>query len=449
MFLQYAPVFLFFPLTLSNKCSIIKIEQKFGDDGMERVILHSDLNSFYASVECLKDSSLREKPVAVGGDVETRHGIILTRNQLAKPFGVRVGQTIWEAKQCCPDLVVVPPHFSEYRRFSRLVRDIYEEYTDQVEPFGIDEAWLDVTGSRALFGSGREIADTIRKRVRCELGLTVSVGVSFNKVFAKLASDLKKPDATTEIPRQKFREIVFPLPVTDLLFVGWSTARKFRDYGIYTIGDLAKTDGKLLQKWMGKPGLILHAYANGWDYSPVARVDSPEIIKSIGNSTTCPRDLQNDADARLVITMMAEEVSRRLREQGLQGKTVVLFLRDNTLKSWERQAPMKRYTNVCSEIAKEAYALFRQVYRWPLPLRGLGVRVTDLIPAGSAEQCFLFGEDRHRRQSSLDKAVDSVRRKFGEDSVRRALMLTDPQLSHMDPNIQSSLQNFRESAANL
>ena len=383
---------------------------------MERVILHSDLNSFYASVECLKDPSLRDKPVAVGGDVESRHGIILTKNQLAKPFGVRVGQTIWEAKQCCPELVVVPPHFEEYRRLSRLVRDIYEEYTDQVEPFGIDEAWLDVTGSRALFGSGKEIADTLRGRIRKELGLTVSVGVSFNKVFAKLASDLKKPDATTEIPRESFREIVFPLPVTDLLFVGWSTAKKFRDYGVYTIGDLANTDIKLLRSWLGKAGEVLHAYANGWDLSPVAKVGSAEIVKSVGNSTTCPRDLRNNEDVRLVITMMAEEVSRRLREQGLQGKTVVLFLRDNNLKSWERQAPMKRFTNVCAEIAGEAYALFRKVYGWPTPLRGLGVRVTDLAPEGS---------------------------------VRRALLMTDPQLAHLDPNIQSSLQNFTQAAANL
>ena len=414
---------------------------------MERVILHSDLNSFYASVECLMDPSLRDKPVAVGGDVESRHGIILTRNQLAKPFGVRVGQAIWEAKQCCPELVVVPPHFAEYQRFSRLVRDIYEEYTDQVEPYGIDEAWLDVTGSQALFGSGKAIVDTLRKRIYKELGLTVSVGVSFNKVFAKLASDMKKPDATTVIPRENFREIVFPLPVCDLLFVGWSTAKKFRGYGVYTIGDLANTDVKLLRSWLGKAGEVLYAYANGWDTSPVAKAGSAEAVKSVGNSTTCPRDLRTNADAKLVITMMAEEVSRRLREQRLQGKIVVLFLRDNNLKSWERQAPMKRYTNVCSEIAEEAYALFRKVYDWPASLRGLGVRVTDLIPAGSAEQCLLFGEETHQRRASLDKAVDSVRKRFGEGSVKRALLMTDPQLAHLDSNIQSSLQNFVQAAS--
>lgn len=416
---------------------------------MERVILHSDLNSFYASVECFRDPSLRDKPVAVGGDVESRHGIILTRNQLAKPFGVRVGQAIWEAKQCCPELTVVPPHFEDYCRFSRLVRDIYEEYTDQVEPFGIDEAWLDVTGSQTLFGSGREIADLLRARIYKELGLTVSVGVSFNKVFAKLASDLKKPDATIEIPRRQFRQIVFPLPVCDLLFVGWSAAKKFRAHGIYTIGDLAETDVKLLKSWMGKPGEILHAYANGWDYSPVAKVGSAEAVKSVGNTTTCPRDLKNDEDARLVITMMAEQVSRRLREQGLQGKTVVLFLRDNSLKSWERQAPMKRCTNVCAEIAEEAYALFRRVYSWPSPLRGLGVRVTDLLQEGSAEQCMLFGEEIHQRRASLDKAVDSVRRRFGEGSVRRALLLADPVLASLGPSIQSTLQNIQRTTANL
>ena len=416
---------------------------------MERIIFHCDLNSFYASVELLDHPELRHLPVAVCGDPESRHGIILTRNQLAKPFGVHVGQTIWEARRCCPELMVVRPHFDRYLYFSRQVRAIYEEYTDQVEPFGIDEAWLDVTGSRLLFGSGREIADTLRERIRRELGLTVSVGVSFNKVFAKLASDLKKPDATTEIPKSRFREIVFPLPVTDLLFVGRSAAKSFREYGIYTIGDLARTDPRLLRKWFGKTGEVFSAYANGLDRSPVARAGEEDEAKSVGNSTTCPRDLKTDDEARLVLYMMAEQVSRRLREQGLMGKTLVLFLRDNTLKSWERQAPLRRFTNVCAEIAEEAYALFRRVYSWPRPLRGLGVRVTDLLPAGSAEQCFLFGEQKHRQLARLDGAVDGVRRRFGEDCVRRALLLTDPQLAHLGRESQSSLQNFQNAAANL
>ncbi len=190
---------------------------------MERTILHSDLNAFYASVECFCNPKIRHLPVAVGGDAEARHGIVLAKNNLAKSFGIITGETIWNAKQKCNDLVVVPANFERYLKFSRLVREIYAEYTDQMEAFGIDESWLDVTGSLYLFGSGKRIADEIRHRVYMELGLTVSIGVSFNKIFAKLGSDIKKPNATTVITRDNYRAVVWGLPASDLLYVGRST----------------------------------------------------------------------------------------------------------------------------------------------------------------------------------------------------------------------------------
>ena len=411
---------------------------------MERSILHADLNSFYASVECLMNPSFRGKPVAVGGDPESRHGIILTKNQIAKPYGIRVGQAIWEARQLCPELIVVPPHFDQYVRFSRQVRKIYEEYTDQVEPYGIDEAWLDVTGSKALFGSGEQIADGLRSRVLRETGLTISVGVSFNKIFAKLGSDLKKPDATTVIPRNSWKETVWPLPVCDLLFVGWSATKKLRDFGIYTIGDLATfPDRDALRRSMGVAGEILQAYANGQDRSSVALArDNSAIIKSVGNSTTCPRDLNDDEDVKIVLYLLAESVARRLREQGLKGKTVVISLRDNELKHWERQVPMKRHTNLCSEIAEQAFSLFKRVYSWPKPLRGIGVRVTDLIGINAPEQCFLLGEKTHQKRQALERTTDRVRRRFGMNSVQRGILLSDRYLARLDENIQSSLDRY-------
>ena len=252
---------------------------------MDRVILHIDMNNFYASVETLYDPSLKDIPMAVGGDKERRHGIVLAKNMLAKAKGVKTAEALWEAERKCPGIKFVPPHFERYAKYSRLAKEIYMQYTDMVESFGLDECWLDVTGSRRLFGSGREIAEEIRARVKDELGLTVSIGVSFNKIFAKLGSDYKKPDAVTAFTRENFKELVWPLPAADLLFVGKSTQEALRKYGIYTIGDAAKADRKLLKRLFGKAGEQLSMYANGEDRSPVRRVNEHEEIKSIGNST--------------------------------------------------------------------------------------------------------------------------------------------------------------------
>ena len=259
---------------------------------MERIILHSDCNSFYASVECLHHPEIREKPVAVGGDIEQRHGIILAKNQLAKQFHVSTGEAIWRAKQKCPELIVLPPNFPLYLRFSRLARDIYLDYSNRVEPFGLDEAWLDITSSENQKDKGERTAHEIRKRIREELGITVSIGVSYNKIFAKLGSDYRKPDAVTMITKENYRQIAWPLPVSDLLYVGPATKRKLNGFGVHTIGELAQTPVEILRSKFGKIGDILWCFSNGLDSSPVADFQNQPVVKSIGNSTTAPRDLE-------------------------------------------------------------------------------------------------------------------------------------------------------------
>ena len=258
---------------------------------VERKILHSDVNSFYASVEMLYHPEHAGKPLAVGGDPEARHGIVLTANYTAKQKGVKTGQALWQAKSACPDLVVVPPRMELYLQFSSMLREIYGEYTDLVEPYGCDEAWLDVTGSTALKGDEKKIADEIRSRVKKELGITVSIGISWNKIFAKLGSDYKKPDAITQFHKENYQSIVWNLPAADLLYVGRSTRTMLNRYGIKIIGKIATSDPDFLERLFGKMGLVLYSFANGWDDSPVAPEGYAAPIKSIGNSTTTPRDL--------------------------------------------------------------------------------------------------------------------------------------------------------------
>ena len=282
---------------------------------MERVILHSDLNAFYASVECLDHPELQGKPVAVCGDPAARHGIVLAKNQIAKTKGVQTGQAIWQAKMQCRDLVVMAPHYDRYLELSSAVRDIYISYTDQVEPFGLDECWLDVGGSASLFGDGKSIADDIRNRVKRELGLTVSVGVSFNKIFAKLGSDYKKPDATTVISKENYRSLVWSLPVSDLLYVGPATTKKLRRFDVNTIGDLAQSKQEFLHAILGKVGIMLWRFANGKDSSGVSTYYSIPPIKTIGISTTAPRDLVSEDDIKITLYALCESVAARLREQ--------------------------------------------------------------------------------------------------------------------------------------
>ena len=283
----------------------------------DRVILHCDMNGFFASVELLSHPELRDRPMAVCGNPDKRHGIILAKNELAKKAGVVTAETVWQALKKCPDLQFVPPHMSRYKHYSKLINEIYQRFTDMVEPFSIDESWLDVTASQSLFGSGEEIADTIRETVKKELGLTLSAGVSFNKIFAKMGSEYKKPDATTVISRENYREILWPLPAREMFFVGKVTAQKLISAGINTIGDIAVTNPDVLEGMLGKQGRQLWEYTNGLDESPVARVGEGEKIKSVGNGITFSRDLVTEDDIVTAVTSLSDTVAGRLRKYGM------------------------------------------------------------------------------------------------------------------------------------
>ena len=358
---------------------------------MERVILHSDLNNFYASAECLDNPALRGKPVAVCGDPALRHGIVLAKSGEAKSFGVATGQAIWEARLRCPGLVVVPPRYGRYLELSRQVRALYLQYTDQVEPFGLDESWLDVGGSAGLFGDGRQIADTLRTRIKREIGLTVSVGVSFNKVFAKLGSDYKKPDATTVISRENWRDIVWPLPVGALLYVGGAARRLLNQFGVNTIGDLAACKRDALETLMGKMGGQLHDYANGLDTDPVRSRYEAEPVKSVGNGTTFPQNLTTAEQLRNGIAVLTDSVATRLRRAGLYAGGVQVTVRDPQFHDRARQAQLSAPTHLIRELTAAAMDLTNQLWKPPAPVRALTVTAIHLVPADEAyEQVDLF-----------------------------------------------------------
>lgn len=354
---------------------------------------------------------------------------MLAKNDIAKQFGIRTGQVLWEACQQCPGLVCVPAHYERYLAFSAQARDIYTSYTDQVEPFGLDECWLDVTGSVGLFGDGPAIADDIRGRIRRELGLTVSVGVSFNKVFAKLGSDMKKPDATTVITPENYRERAWSLPVSDLLYVGPATTRKLNQYGITTIGELARANLDLLYWLLGKNGIMLHQFANGQDRSGVRRYYAVPPMKSIGNSTTAPWDLVSEDDVKITLMALCESVGARLREQNCLCSTVTLGIRDNRLLSYDRQARLPYPTGNTLDIWKAAMELFRRHHTGGEPVRSLSVKASGLAPADGVVQLSLFPEmQKAQRRSDIDRTLDKIRGKYGYRSIRRAIALVDPAL---------------------
>lgn len=395
----------------------------------QRVILHSDMNNFYASVECLHRPEVRDCPVVVGGDVEQRHGIVLAKNQKAKATGIKTGEALWQARQKCPNLVVLPPNYPLYLRYSKLARKIYTDYTGRIEPFGLDEAWLDVSGD-----NGELVANEIRTRIKAELGVTASVGVSYNKIFAKLGSDIKKPDATTVISQDNYKSVAWPLPVDELLYVGRATRNKLYKYNVSTIGELAAVPVTTLHDWFGKVGYVLHAFANGLDDSPVMQMDEESLIKSIGNSTTTPRDLVCDEDIKVILFVLCESVCSRLREHGFIARTVAVSVRDTELFSFERQTKLPRASCISGEIASMALQLFRQHYHWPKPIRSIGVRCTDLIPAAAPLQLSLFGDEEHRqKQERIDRTVDDLRRRFGHFCIQRAAVLADRPLGGINP----------------
>ena len=388
----------------------------------DRVIFHCDLNCFFASVELLDKPALREVPVAVCGDPASRHGIILAKNEPAKRRGVQTAETVWQARQKCPSLILLPPHHGLYARYSRRINTIYGQYTDLVEPFGIDESWLDVTGSLHLFGGdARQLADDIRARLRQEVGLTISVGVSFNKVFAKLGSDYKKPDATTVISRENWRDIVWPLPVGDLLFVGRAAQRTLRQYGVETIGQLAACKPEMLEQLMGKMGVQLYRYANGLDDAPVRPQHQREPVKSVGNSTTFPENLTRWEEIRGGLQLLSDSVAGRLRKEGLYCGGVAVAVKDAQFRTVSRQMRLGAPTHLMRDIFEAAQELTRRIWKAPTPVRLLSVTalyITD--SADSYQQLDLLAGDaslRDQRQEQLESAMDAIRGKYGRDAI--------------------------------
>ncbi|MBR5496659.1 MAG: DNA polymerase IV [Clostridia bacterium] len=395
---------------------------------MMRTILHVDLNNCFASIESIFHPEYKQIPFAVGGDEEMRHGIILAKNDIAKKFGIKTGEPLVSARQKCPELKVVKPHYELYDYYCSAVRRMYTDYTDQVEPFGMDECWLDTTGSASLFGNGLKIAQEIRRRVKREFSLTVSVGVSYNKVFAKLGSDYKKPDAVTLITPDNYREIVWNLPVEDLLFVGRATKAKLNRAGIRTIGQLANTSENFLVSMFGKNGRMLYSYANGFDESPVRRLTEAETIKSIGNSTTTPRDMKNEADVNLIFNLLSEQVCKRLRNHNLKGSVVQIHLRSSDLVSFERQMKLPKPTDVSGEVCSAAMELLRANYNFSQPLRSVGVRVCDLSDADAPRQLSLFAEENDEKQRKIEQTKDAINNKYGNYSICRAVIMSDKTL---------------------
>ena len=383
------------------------------------------MNSFFASVELLDHPELKDKPVAVCGDPERRHGIILAKNDIAKKYGVVTAETIWQATKKCPDLYLLPPHYSKYDDFFHLINKIYGEYTDQVEPFSIDESWLDVTASQKLFGSGPKIADEIRGRVKKELGLTLSAGVSFNKFFAKMGSEYKKPDATTIISRENFKDLLWPLPISEMFMVGFATTDKLTGIGIKTIGDLAKADENLLLNLLGKQGPILKDYANGLDDSPVCTSDAKHKIKSVGNGVTFTRNLKGENDILTALTGLSDTVASRLRSYRLKASGVKVDIRDPEFNDISRQKQLQSPTDLAQDLKEGALELIKTSWKMDKPIRLITLTAINLVEHDSDTQLSFFdvggnisdGGSDNKSNASIEKAMDSIREKFGRDSI--------------------------------
>ena len=395
-----------------------------------RVVFHSDLNNCYASIECMLHPELRGTYLAVCGSTEERHGIVLAKNQLAKKCGVKTGDVIWEAKQKCPQLTIVPPHMEQYLKFSKIVRAIYLRYSPEVEAFGIDESWIEMTGAPLLeHRSPVDVANEIRETVKAETGLTVSIGVSFNKIFAKLGSDMRKPDATTTIPRKGWEDVVWPLPVASLLCVGPATARKLGRYYVRTIGDLAASDPAFLHHLLGKNGITLQWFALGLDSSPVTAIGAMPLVKSVGNSTTAPRDLTADGEVRVTLYSLAESVAARLREQGCRCTVVTLHTRDSALCSLSRQTRLPFPSCALGDIVQAAYDLFERQYPGDYSIRSLGIQASGLISADYQQTSLHPDVRRSQAREEIENTIDNIRHRFGYDSIKRGVMLTAPDLA--------------------
>ncbi|MBC8585476.1 DNA polymerase IV [Youxingia wuxianensis] len=388
---------------------------------MDRTILHCDCNGFYASVECAMHPEYKNVPMAVCGDPQNRHGIILAKNELAKKYNVQTAETIWQAKRKCPDLVLAAAHHREYQRYSRMINAIYQRFTDRVEPFSIDESWLDVTGCQNLFGDGKQIADTLRNTIREELGITISAGVSFNKIYAKLGSDYKKPDATTVITRGNYQELLFPLPVSALMYVGRSAREQLDKLYIKTIGDLARSDKRLIAGKLGKVGELIHDYANGIDDSPVASIYEQREIKSVGNGITFRRNLTGIEDIRLGVRALCDTVAGRLRKHGLKCQTLQVTIKDPQFKVITRQRPLPFPTNLSQELIDLSLEIVSSSWRIGAPIRMLAITGSGLIPADQVEEQLSFYTNpdapARKKQEKLENAMDIIREKYGQGAI--------------------------------
>jgi len=401
-----------------------------------RTILHADLNNFYASCECLVHPEFNGKPLVVCGKIENRHGIVLAKNLIAKNGGVKTGMTIFECKKIFKDIVTVEAHHDLYLEYSKKVKDIYKEYTDRVESFGIDEAWLDVTESQKMFGSGEEIAEQLRKRIKEEIGLTISVGVSFNKIFAKLGSDLKKPDAVTVISKENYKTKVWPLPVEEMLLVGRATKQKLNNLGIKTIGGLANFDPKILKNKLGVIGERLWMYANGLDMSKVKKITDHDEIKSVGNSLTYYKDMYLQHEVDRLFYFLAESVAARMKAYNVGlAKTVHVVVFDKDLVHYSFQAALPYSSNSSAVIAEGAIKLFCRHFNVSCGVRGVGVSVSNFE---DNEQLLLGSSQKEKeRLTSLDKTMENLRQRFGQNIVNRALVFEDKRLTTIIPSSAS------------
>ena len=397
----------------------------------DRLIFHCDCNNFFASCECLERPELKDVPMAVAGDPEYRTGIVVAKNELAKKAGVKTTDTVWQAQRKCPGIVFVPPRHSFYSEVSERVNAIYHEYTEYLEPASIDESYLDMTGVPPFYGlEAVELADLLRERVRNEIGITISVGVSYNKVFAKMGSDYKKPDATTVITKDNFKEILWPLPVSDLLFAGRATVDVLHKKLIRTIGDLAQRDRDYMTRLLGKAGEQLWVYANGLDDAPVRQWGDVEEVKSVSRGMTFRRDLVTEQEVYSGLSVLADDVATQLRRQSLKGSVIQVQIKTPALKSYSRQVTLNHHTFLQKEILDTAMQLMRN--NWHIgtsaPVRALTVGVTHLVPADQAsEQLSIFDmgmetdtkQIDREKQERLEAAVDLLRQKHGRDKIVR------------------------------
>ena len=395
---------------------------------MERVILHCDCNNFFASVEASMNPELNNYAFAVCGDPEYRHGIVLAKNEKAKKYGVQTAEPIWKARNKCKNLLLVKPHYEKYKEYSKRIFDIYCRYTDLVEPFGMDECWLDVTGSQKLFGSGEKIANELREVIKREIGVTISVGVSYNKIFAKMGSDYKKPDAVTLITRENFKELLYPLPANDLFTVGRKAAEKLKKVGINTIGDIALIGEDVLENLLGLQGKVIFQYVNGYDYSKVNHFQYRDAYKSIGNGMTFKVDLKTWADVRTCVFFLADKVSARLRKHDVECAGVQVGIRDTSLKTFMRSCQLDSPTDLAYDLAEMAMKRIEEnIDINETPIRALSITGTKLLDSYSVvNQASFFDIDihqKHEKEERLEEARDKIRKKYGLSKLTRCSLI--------------------------